>query len=737
VAHFVCPECGSVLEYPEHGAGSIVRCRSCRQLVMLRPGTVDASERQIDQPESDVPHTPHETVAEPQAESTATAPVAASLSPADQAHELMKSCRFAEAADLLAAAPRERRQQELTSLLMHVQYLRSLREAALESLSRPGDATADVERYLRALQSENLRDAELELQIQRIRQAVNSARGGGLVLILAIGATLALLGSIWLAFFGETTESIPPGTEEDAEAKAETSPQTAQSRFANALKALRSGNRSEAAASWASGMAVSKGEESAESLEEYWKTEKARLESLAAAERKTAAEQLKQIDELAQSGNNTLRVRLVRCELLQQAADLLIAEQEYGDALGVLETASGLVPRSPRTRQLAGKAIEGMITAAAAGDSRFPSEIVVPMIDGASSAGLSAADEQRLRTLLDSSQKQSLEAFLQAPLQASLPAALDAYGRLSVEGNLPAAAGNAAAFDKAFAARISADLAAGRLQDALLGLERMEQIHGAVPDVVLDSLRMLPRSQLGQIPEPLRSGLLVRTSTLGQRFQLIEPGQFAGSEGDSLRTVVLTRWHYLAETELTRGQYKTVMGALRDEALSDACPILVTWDEAEEFCRTLSSRPEEQQRGQSYRLATEAEWEFACRAGGKGPWCFGSEDRLLPKHAWYLANSGGQLQEVGQLSGSRWGILDQHGNAPEWVSDWFGPRLAGRFTDPAGPDSGTLRTVKGGDCRSDPAGLSAQFRQGLESASDRCGVRLVQELEVKGEFKPR
>lgn len=725
MAHFVCPECSAVLEYPEHGAGSMVRCRSCRQLVMLQPGTGDADQQTV------------EAAADAPAESTATDPATAPLSIADQVHELMKSCRFTEAADLLSAAPREHRQKELTSLLMHVQYLRNLRDAAIESLSRPGDATADVERYLRALQSENLRDAELEHQIQKIRQAANSDRGGALVLILAVGAALALLGSIWLAFFGETSESAAPGTEEEAEAKAAASPQTPQARFANALKALRSGNRSEAAASWSSGMAVSKGEESAESLEEYWKREKPRFESMADRERKAAAEELQQVDELARSGNNTLRVRLVRCELLQQAADLLIADEEYGDALGMLETASALAPRSPRTRQLAGKAVEGMIAAAAAGDPQFPSEIVIPVIDRANSAGLSATDKERLRGLLDSSQQQSLEAFLKAPQQASLPAAVDAFGRLSLEGNLPGGAETAAAFDEAFAARISADLAAGRLQDALLGLKTMTQIHKAVPDVVLDSLRMLPRSRLEQIPEQFRSGLIVRTSTLGQRFQLIEPGQFTDGEADSLRTVVLTRWHYLAETELTRGQYKTVMGTLPDEAISDACPVLLTWDEAMEFCKTLSSRPEEQQRGQSYRLATEAEWEFACRAGGSGDWCFGSQQELLTKHAWYRDNSGGRLQEAGQLTSSRWGIFDQHGNAEEWVSDWFGPRQPGQDTDPAGPESGTLRTVKGGSFLSDSAGVSVPFRRGLESGSGLCGLRLVQELTVHVEARAR
>jgi len=629
---------------------------------------------------------------------------------------------------------------------MHVQYLWGLRDAALESLSRPGDATADVQRYLQALQSEQLRDPELELQIQRIRQAAQP-RGRGLTLILALAATVVLLGAIWQAFFGEPTEPPPATPRSGQQESVSNPPATAKARFSSALNALRAGNRSEATATWASALAVSRGDEPADSLEEYLQQEKSRLTDLPPDQRQMAADQLQQLDQLAASGPGTLRVRLVRCELLQMAAELLMTDQDPAAALELLTTAARLVPDSPRTAQLSGKAITGMIALGAAGDPRFPSEIVIPVIDGAKAAGLSSKNQEHLRKLFDTSQRQSLDAFLQAPLQAPLPNALDAFQRVTVEGDLPAgfsdAAAFSAAFDAALAARIRGDLEAGRLHDALLGLQRIEQIHGTVPEVVLDSLRMLPRSQLLKLPEPLRNSLLVRTSTIGQRFQLIEPGQFSDHPEPATRTVVLSHWLYLAETELTRGQYKAVTGALPEEpreanvesltstAISDACPVLLTWHQTQEFCQTLSARPEEQQRGQSYRLATEAEWELACRAGSSGPWSFGEQPELLPQHAWYRDSSNGRLQEVARLPANRWGIFDLHGNAEEWAADWFAALSTGSIQDPRGPESGTLRVARGGSWLSEPAAVTVDARRGLDPAHERCGVRLVQQLAVQ------
>lgn len=750
MAHFNCPECGAPLEFPEHGAGSMVRCHSCRQLVLLHPHGTAPSAQPTASETASAPAVAvvSETTPTSPPDSTEADPVThqAPLDPVAKAHELIKSCRFADAAELLAAAPRERRQPQITSLLMHVQYLWGLRDAALESLSQPGDATADVQRYLRALQSEQLRDPELELQIQRIRQAAQP-RGRGITLLLALAATLVLLAAIWQAFFGEPTEPQPPAPQSGQNENASTATATAKARFSSALKALRAGNRSEAAATWASALAVSSGDESADSLEEHLQQEASRLEDLPPDQRKATADELQQLEQLAASGQGTLRVRLVRCELLQMAADLLIADQNPTEALELLQTAAVLVPDSPRTAQLSGKAIESMIALGAAGDPRFPSEIVIPVIDRANAAGLTAKDREALQRLFDTSQRQSLDAFMQAPLLAPLPGALDAFQRVTVEGDLPAGFSDAAAFSTAFdaalAARIRGDLEAGRLTDALLGLQRIEQIQGTVPEVVLDSLRMLPRSQLLKLPESLRNSLLVRTSTIGQRFQLIEPGQFSDHPDAATRTVVLSHWHYLAETELTRGQYKAVTGSLPEEpqaadseaitsaAISDACPVLLTWDQALEFCRTLSDRPEEQQRGQSYRLATEAEWEFACRAGSDGPWCFGKQPELLPQHAWYKAISGSRHQEVGRLLANRWGIFDLHGNAEEWVADWFAPLSPGRFQDPPGPESGTLRVARGGSWLSDPAALTVDARRGLDPARERCGVRLVQQLAVR------
>ncbi|MEY3172441.1 MAG: hypothetical protein RLZZ436_354, partial [Planctomycetota bacterium] len=558
MTHFVCPLCSAGLDYPLHGSGSMVRCPGCKQLVsLLAPLRADA-QSSPDSPPADTADG-NKSGAEHREELLGeSTPAAASLGTVVHARELMNSCRFAEAADLLTNAPREKRQPELTSLLMHVQYLRGLRDAAFESLGGSEDSAADVERYIRVLQSENLRDAELEQQLEQLRKVADATGGSSVVLILAGLAAAALLGAIWLAFSNEPSDFPSNTSESRSDNNSTDPPKSAQARFADALQALRTGQSSEATTLWASAMAVSKGDESAECLEEYWQQQKPRFDQVPPDQRKAAAEELQQLDGLAAAGSGTLRIRLVRSELLQMAAELLITDQQYFEALGTLQNAVALVPNSPRTSQLAGFAIEGMISAGAAGDPRFPSEIVIPVIDGVQPAVLPAADKDRLRTLLKTSQQQSLDAFIQTPLQASMQAALGAFQRLSLEGDLPNGSADAFAFDEALTARISADLDAGRLTDALLGLQKIEQIHGSVPELTLNSLRMLPRSRLQLLPESLRNKLLVRTSTIGLRFQLIQPGQFQHEGPDSLQTTTITRWYYLAETELTRGQYLAV-----------------------------------------------------------------------------------------------------------------------------------------------------------------------------------
>jgi formylglycine-generating enzyme required for sulfatase activity len=133
--------------------------------------------------------------------------------------------------------------------------------------------------------------------------------------------------------------------------------------------------------------------------------------------------------------------------------------------------------------------------------------------------------------------------------------------------------------------------------------------------------------------------------------------------------------------------------------------VWVTWNDAAAFCEWLSKKE-----GKTYRLPTEAQWEYACRAGTTTRYCFGDSESELGDYAWYLKNlEGWGTKAVGGKRPNRWGLYDMHGNVWQWCSDWYdGDYYANSpVEDPKGPDTGSYRVYRGGswindagDCRS-------------------------------------
>lgn len=203
------------------------------------------------------------------------------------------------------------------------------------------------------------------------------------------------------------------------------------------------------------------------------------------------------------------------------------------------------------------------------------------------------------------------------------------------------------------------------------------------------------------------------TNSVGMKMVLIHPGTFLmGSpeseerrDDDELQhQVTLTKGFFLGITPVTQAQYLHVIGknpswfqGEKVQGDSSNHPVEeVSWDEAVEFCKKLSELPEEREAGRVYRLPTEAEWEYACRAGSKTAYSFGSSRELLEEYAWFHENSDGMTHPVASKKPNTWGLYDMHGNVWEWCSDWYGDYPMGAVSDPIGAKKGSHRVSCGG-----------------------------------------
>jgi formylglycine-generating enzyme required for sulfatase activity len=201
---------------------------------------------------------------------------------------------------------------------------------------------------------------------------------------------------------------------------------------------------------------------------------------------------------------------------------------------------------------------------------------------------------------------------------------------------------------------------------------------------------------------------ITTVKNLGMSFVTIPAGTFMMGEGGEAHQVTLTKGFELGVYEVTQEQYEQVMGSTPSHFRGPQNPVeQVSWNDAVEFCRKLSELPAEKAAGYVYRLPTEAEWEYACRAGTDTEYSFGDSESQLGGYAWYDENSGLTTHPVGGKRPNAWGLYDMHGNVWEWCQDWYGAYPSGSVTDPPGAASGSARVYRGGswfhysdDCRS-------------------------------------
>ena len=240
------------------------------------------------------------------------------------------------------------------------------------------------------------------------------------------------------------------------------------------------------------------------------------------------------------------------------------------------------------------------------------------------------------------------------------------------------------------------------------------------------------------IPSDLPTANTVRFhERSGQSLVWIPPGSFrmGSTRGDGderpVHTVELTKGFSIGMYPVTNEQYSRFLTQAKYSVTPEywnnsrfnqpTQPVVgVSWHDAVAYCKWAGGR-----------LPTEAEWEYACRAGSASEYCFGNDEQLLAEYAWYSANSNRQTQPVGGKRPNDWGLYDMHGNVWEWCADWYdsGYYKTSPALDPLGPSSGSSRVLRGGSWGSEPVFVRCAFRGSVTPVrrSYGSGFRLVLE----------
>jgi len=225
----------------------------------------------------------------------------------------------------------------------------------------------------------------------------------------------------------------------------------------------------------------------------------------------------------------------------------------------------------------------------------------------------------------------------------------------------------------------------------------------------------------------------------GGAMLLIPAGQFSMGDGagrpDETPHTVYVSTFYIDRLPVTQELYETVMGSNPSKRKGKDLPVERTqWTDAVRFCNRCSELEgltpcydlntwECNFEADGYRLPTEAEWEYACRARSNSKYCFGDDEGQLLDYAWFKPHSGGTTRPVGQKLPNRWGLLDVHGNVWQWCNDYYGESYyaSSPREDPHGPATGKMRVLRGGawDCTADKCRAAYRHKE-YPVYSDAC-----------------
>lgn len=227
------------------------------------------------------------------------------------------------------------------------------------------------------------------------------------------------------------------------------------------------------------------------------------------------------------------------------------------------------------------------------------------------------------------------------------------------------------------------------------------------------------------------------TNSIGMVLTKIPAGTFLMGEDPSLHgegkaderpqhKVTISKPFYIGVHEVTQKQWQEVMGSNPSRHRQENAPVdSVSWNDAQEFLKKLNAREGHAR----YRLPTEAEWEYAARAGTTTRYFWGNDPARLTDHAWVTANAGGTTHPVGLKKANAFGLHDTSGNVREWVNDWYADDYYSHSpeVDPQGPASGYGRAYKGGskDGADFPTRSSYRWRETPDTRVQNLGFRIV------------
>ncbi len=244
----------------------------------------------------------------------------------------------------------------------------------------------------------------------------------------------------------------------------------------------------------------------------------------------------------------------------------------------------------------------------------------------------------------------------------------------------------------------------------------------------------------------LKKNIRVKNS-IGMEFAFIPPGesQMGSEEWDNtqpIHDVKIKKGFFLGIHPVTQEQWEKVMGSnpshfkgmkkqlfKKVDVTDPKRPVEnVSWDEVQRFISKLNNK----ENTAKYCLPTEAEWEYACRAGQGGKYCFGERKSLLGAYCWYKNNSDLRTHDIKKLKGNLWGLCDVHGNVWEWCEDWYEKEYyaSSPEADPPGPSKGDKKVTRGGSWASGPDDCACGMRGSdpPEKKGPNVGFRVVMSI---------